>query len=226
MPIDSITATGQLILNPFVQLANSFIEILPGLIVAIILIIVGWFVALGIGKLVQYVLERAGLDKMMSGSKFSGSVGHTSLSDVFGEITKWFVFLVFLPQALITLRLGVLSDLIVRFVIWLPNLLLGAIVVIFGVALAHFVGMKIEEHTSMKGVRLLSKIVKASLVIVVTIVALDQIGVDVSLVKNLILIVVATFSVAFAIAFGIGVSKGFQKESNSIVKSIKEALEH
>jgi len=78
----------------------------------------------------------------------------------------------------------------------------------------------------MKGVRLLSKIVKASLVIVVTIVALDQIGVDVSLVKNLILIVVATFSVAFAIAFGIGVSKGFQKESNSIVKSIKEALEH
>ena len=226
MPIDSITATGQLILNPFVQLANSFIEILPGLIVAIILIIVGWFVALGIGKLVQYVLERAGLDRMMSGSKFTGSVGHTSLSDVFGEITKWFVFLVFLPQALITLRLGVLSDLIVRFVIWLPNLLLGAIVVIFGVALAHFVGMKIEEHTSMKGVRLLSKIVKASLVIVVTIVALDQIGVDVSLVKSLILIVVATFSVAFAIAFGIGVSKGFQKESNSIVKSIKEALEH
>ena len=226
MPIDSITATGQLILNPFVQLANSFIEILPGLIVAIILIIIGWFVALGIGKLVQYVLERAGLDKMMSGSKFSGSVGHTSLSDVFGEITKWFVFLVFLPQALITLRLGVLSDLIVRFVIWLPNLLLGAIVVIFGVALAHFVGMKIEEHTSMKGVRLLSKIVKAALVIVVTIVALDQIGVDVSLVKSLILIVVATFSVAFAIAFGIGVSKGFQKESNSIVKSIKEALEH
>ena len=226
MPIDSITATGQLILNPFVQLANSFIEILPGLIVAIILIIVGWFVALGIGKLVQYVLERAGLDRMMSGSKFTGSVGHTSLSDVFGEITKWFVFLVFLPQALITLRLGVLSDLIVRFVIWLPNLLLGAIVVIFGVALAHFVGMKIEEHTSMKGVRLLSKIVKAALVIVVTIVALDQIGVDVSLVKNLILIVVATFSVAFAIAFGIGVSKGFQKESNSIVKSIKEALEH
>ena len=226
MPIDSITATGQLILNPFVQLANSFIEILPGLIVAIILIIIGWFVALGIGKLVQYVLERAGLDKMMSGSKFSGSVGHTSLSDVFGEITKWFVFLVFLPQALITLRLGVLSDLIVRFVIWLPNLLVGAIVVIFGVALSHFVGMKIEEHTSMKGVRLLSKIVKASLVIIVTIVALDQIGVDVSLVKNLILIVVATFSVAFAIAFGIGVSKGFQKESNSIVKSIKEALEH
>ena len=226
MPIDSITATGQLILNPFVQLANSFIEILPGLIVAIILIIIGWFVALGIGKLVQYVLERAGLDRMMSGSKFTGSVGHTSLSDVFGEITKWFVFLVFLPQALITLRLGVLSDLIVRFVIWLPNLLVGAIVVIFGVALSHFVGMKIEEHTSMKGVRLLSKIVKASLVIVVTIVALDQIGVDVSLVKNLILIVVATFSVAFAIAFGIGVSKGFQKESNSIVKSIKEALEH
>ena len=59
MPIDSITATGQLILNPFVQLANSFIEILPGLIVAIILIIVGWFVALGIGKLFSSIPSRS-----------------------------------------------------------------------------------------------------------------------------------------------------------------------
>jgi len=226
MPIDSITATGQLVLNPFVQLANSFIEILPGLIVAIILIIVGWFVALGIGKLVQYVLEKAGLDRMMSGSKFSGSVGHTSLSNVFGEITKWFTFLVFLPQALVTLRLGVLSDLLVRFVVWLPNLLVGAILVIFGVALSHFVGIKIEEHTSMKGVKLLSKIIKTALIVVITIVALDQIGVDVSLIKNLILIVVATFAIAFAIAFGIGVSKGLQKDSNSIVKHLKDILEH
>ncbi len=226
MPIDSITATGQLVLNPFVQLANSFIEILPGLVVAIILIIIGWFVALGIGRLVQYALERAGLDKMMSGSKFSGNVGHTSLSNVFGEITKWFIFLVFLPQALITLRLGVLSDLLVRFVVWLPNLLIAAIIVIFGIALSHFVGMKIEEHTSMKGVRLLSKIVKTAMVVILTIVALDQIGVDVGLISNLILIVVATFSLAFAIAFGIGVSKGLQKESNSIVKHLKEVLEH
>ncbi|MBI2106497.1 hypothetical protein HYT57_00795 [Candidatus Woesearchaeota archaeon] len=226
MPIDSLTATGQLVLNPFVSLANSFVEILPGLIIAVLLIIVGWFVALALGKLVKYVLEKAGIDKLMAGSAFTGSVGNTMLSGVFGEITKWFVFLVFLPQVLVNLRLGVLSDLLTSFVIWLPNLLAGAIIVIFGVALAHIVGIKIEEHTSMKGVKLLSKIVKTSLVVIVTIVALDQIGIDVSLVKNLILILVGTFAVAFAIAFGIGVSKGLQKDSDHIVKHIKEILQH
>lgn len=226
MPIDSLTATGQLVLNPFVSLANSFVEILPGLIIAVLLIIVGWFVALALGKLVKYVLEKSGIDKLMAGSAFSGNVGNTMLSGLFGEITKWFVFLVFLPQVLVNLRLGVLSDLLTSFVIWLPNLLAGAIIVIFGVALAHIVGMKIEEHTSMKGVRLLSKIVKISLVVIVTIVALDQIGIDVSLVKNLILIIVGTFAVAFAIAFGIGVSKGLQKDSDNVVKHIKEILQH
>ncbi len=226
MPVDSLTATGQLVLNPFVSLANSFVEILPGLIIAVLLIIVGWFVALALGKLVKYVLEKSGIDKLMAGSAFSGNVGNTMLSGLFGEITKWFVFLVFLPQVLVNLRLGVLSDLLTSFVIWLPNLLAGAIIVIFGVALAHIVGMKIEEHTSMKGVRLLSKIVKISLVVIVTIVALDQIGIDVSLVKNLILIIVGTFAVAFAIAFGIGVSKGLQKDSDNVVKHIKEILQH
>lgn len=226
MPMDSLTATGQLVLNPFVSLANSFVNILPGLIIAVLLVIVGWFVALALGKLVTYVLEKSGLDKLMAGSAFTGSVGNTMLSGLFGEITKWFVFLVFLPQVLVNLRLGVLSDLLTSFVIWLPNLLAGAIIVIFGVALAHIVGMKIEEHTSMKGVKLLSKIVKTSLVVIVTIVALDQIGIDVSLVKNLILILVGTFAVAFAIAFGIGVSKGLQKDSDHIVKHIKEILHH
>ena len=226
MPMDSLTATGQLVLNPFVSLANSFVNILPGLIIAVLLVIVGWFVALALGKLVTYVLEKSGLDKLMAGSAFTGSVGNTMLSGLFGEITKWFVFLVFLPQVLVNLRLGVLSDLLTSFVIWLPNLLAGAIIVIFGVALAHIVGMKIEQHTSMKGVKLLSKIVKTSLVVIVTIVALDQIGIDVSLVKNLILILVGTFAVAFAIAFGIGVSKGLQKDSDHIVKHIKEILNH
>jgi len=226
MPIDSLTATGQLVLNPFVSLANSFVEILPGLIIAVLLTIVGWFVALALGKSVKYILEKAGIDKLMAGSAFTGSVGNTMLSGLFGEITKWFVFLVFLPQVLVNLRLGVLSDLLTSFVIWLPNLLAGAIIVIFGVALAHIVGMKIEEHTSMKGVKLLSKIVKISLVVIVTIVALDQIGIDVSLVKNLILIVVGTFAMAFAIAFGIGVSKGLQKDSDNVVKHLKEILQH
>ena len=226
MPIDSLTATGQLVLNPFVSLANSFVEILPGLIIAVLLTIVGWFVALALGKSVKYILEKAGIDKLMAGSAFTGSVGNTMLSGLFGEITKWFVFLVFLPQVLVNLRLGVLSDLLTSFVIWLPNLLAGAIIVIFGVALAHIVGMKIEEHTSMKGVKLLSKIVKISLVVIVTIVALDQIGIDLSLVKNLILIVVGTFAMAFAIAFGIGVSKGLQKDSDNVVKHLKEILQH
>ena len=96
MPIDSLTATGQLVLNPFVSLANSFVEILPGLIIAVLLTIVGWFVALALGKSVKYILEKAGIDKLMAGSAFTGSVGNTMLSGLFGEITKWFVFLLFL----------------------------------------------------------------------------------------------------------------------------------
>ena len=62
MALDGVTATGSLILNPLLSLWASFINVLPGIVAAIIILILGYFVALGLGHLVRIVLEKAGLN--------------------------------------------------------------------------------------------------------------------------------------------------------------------
>ena len=69
MALDSIAATGTLIVSPLLSLYNSFINVFPGIIAAIIVLIIGYFISLGLGKLVHYILDKTGLDRYMEKSK-------------------------------------------------------------------------------------------------------------------------------------------------------------
>jgi small-conductance mechanosensitive channel len=223
---DTFTATGSLILSPLATLWNSFIKILPGLIAALILIIIGYFIALGLGCLLRNILEKAGLDRHMEKTRYTKTVGHIRISSILGEVLKWYVFLIFLQSAVSLLNLGTLSGVLNEFVKWIPNAIVAGLVVIFGIATAHFVSMRIEEHTEMNGVRIFSRVVKFAIVFMVAIIALNQIGVNASILENTFLILVGALAVGIAIALGIGLGKGLQGESKGIITEIKELLKH
>src|SRR3989344_7057188 len=190
MALDAVSATGSLILNPLITLWAGFINTLPGIVAAIIILIIGYFVSLGLGHLVRVVLEKAGLNGYMEKHKMANVVGHIRASNLLGEIVKWYVLIIFLQSAVDLLNLGALSSVISGFVMWLPNAVVAAIVVIFGVGVAHYISMKIEEHTEMKGTKFLSRLLKVVIIFMVVVVALSQIGVDVSIIENTFLILV------------------------------------
>jgi hypothetical protein len=226
MAVDAVSTTGSLILDPLISLWNGFVTVLPGLIAAIIILIIGYFVALGVGHGVKVLLEKASLDSYLEKSKFSSKVGHFHLSRIFGEIIKWYVFLIFIKAGIDLLSLGGLSSILNQFVLWLPNVILAAIIVIFGVAFAHFLSMKIEEHTMTKGTKFFSKLVKIVVYYIVLVIALDQIGVDSSILENTFLILIAAIAVGIAIALGVGLGKSMQPEGREIVKDLKELMHH
>lgn len=223
---DAFTATGSLILDPLASLWNAFVTILPGIIAAIILIIIGYFIALGIGHLVKLLFEKSGLDHYLEKSKFSKAVGHFHLSRLLGEITKWYIFIIFLTAAVDLLELGTLSSLLQEFVSWLPNLIVAGIVVILGVALAHFVSMKIEEHTMTKGVKFFSKLVKIVIYFIILIIALQQIGVEVSILENTWYLLIGALAVGLAIALGIGLGGALKQEGREIIDDLKGLMKH
>lgn len=226
MAMNAVTATGSLILNPLISLWNGFINILPGIVAAIIILIIGYFVALGLGHLVKIILEKTGLDNYMAKAKMAKVVGHLRLSGVLGEITKWYVFLIFIQSAVELLNLGALSSILNEFVLWLPNVIVAAIIIIFGIALSHFIGMKIEEHTDIKGTRFLTKILKFVILFIVIVIALQQMGIDASILENTFLIIVGALAIGIAVALGIGLGGALKIESKEIVTDIKEMLKH
>ena len=226
MALDAVTATGSLIFNPLLSLWSGFISVLPGIVAAIIILIIGYFVALGLGHLVRLLLEKAGLNSYMEKHKMASVVGHIRASNLFGEVIKWYVFIIFLQSAVDLLNLGTLSSVLSNFVVWLPNVIVAAVVIIFGVGLAHYISIKIEEHTEVKGTRFLSRILKIVIIFMVIVVALSQIGVDVSIIENSFLILIGALAAGIAIALGIGLGKSLNINGKNIVKDLEELISH
>jgi len=226
MALDAVTATGSLILNPLLNLWAGFINILPGIVAAIIILIIGYFVSLGLGHLVRIILEKAGLNRYAEKHKMANVVGHIHMSHVFGEIVKWYIFIIFIQSAVDLLKLGTLSSVLNAFVLWLPNVIVAAIVIIFGIGLSHYISMKIEEHTEMKGTRFLSRVLKIVIIFMVIVVALSQIGVDVSILENTFLILIGALAIGIAIALGIGLGKSLSLNGKKIVGQLEELMNH
>ncbi|MAG47215.1 hypothetical protein CL617_01300 [archaeon] len=226
MALDSVAATGTLIVSPLVSLYNSFIQVFPGIIAAVIVLIIGYFVSMGVGKVVYHILEKAGLSRYMEQARLSRIVGGMRLSKILEEVTKWYIFIIFLQAAVDLLNLGTLSVLLNRFVLWLPNVIAAALIIIFGIALSHIIAIKIEEHTDMKGTRLLTRILKIIVIILVVLISLEQIGIKTAVIENTFLLLVGAVALGIAIALGIGLGGGLKKESQGIIQHLKDAVEH
>lgn len=222
MALEGLEATGTAIIDPLYTLWLSFKAILPGLIAAVIVLIIGYFIALIIGHGVRLLLERIGIDAKLRKSKLSKTIGHTHVPNLAGTIIKWYIFVIFLQVAVDLLSLGTLSLLLDRFVRWIPDVLAAIIVFIIGIALAHFLEMYVSEHSKMKGAALAATLLKITVLLVTTIIALRQLGIEVSLLENLIIIFVAALAIGMAIALGIALGTSLKNDGAKWLDDFKK----
>ena len=224
MATDALISTGNLFLDPLFTLWNSFVLVLPSVVLALLLVILGYFIAWVVGYVLRYILDKAGVDRYFRKSATAKRIGHTNIPSLAAEIVKWFVFLIFLQVAVDVLNLRSLSAILDSFVRWLPNLLVAVLIFIVGVALAHYVAEKIRENTRMKGMRFMAGVLKVVIMLIVTLVGLRQIGVDVRLLEQTFLLLVGALALGIALAVGIGFGLGMKKESEGLVKKWKKRL--
>ncbi len=217
-----ITQTGQDLASPLIKLWLSFVNILPGIIAAIVMLVIGYLIAYLVGYLIKLALKNAGIDRQAEKTKLFRSVGYTHISAGIGEIVKWYIFIIFLDSAADVLKLGTLSILLNQFVLWAPNLIAAVLVLILGLMLTHYIALKIEEHTEMKGAKLFGNIFKGVLSFIVVLMALRQIGIDVSLLETTFLVLIASLGLGMALAIGIGVGLGAKKEMSELFGKIKK----
>lgn len=224
MAIEALTSTGNLILDPLYALWNALVMTLPSIVVAILILVLGYAVAYLLGYIVRVILDKIGLNKHIREHALTRTVGHTNVPSLAGEIVKWFIFLIFLQVAVSILNLSTLSAWLDTFVRWLPNLFVAIIIFFAGMALAHYVDLKIREHTTMKGMNTVSAILKVVIMILVVLVGLKQIGVAVSLLENSFLVIIGAAGLGFALAVGIGLGLGLRKEAEDVVRRFKRNL--
>lgn len=222
--VNIFSETTVAILNPLQVIWAKTLEIVPNLIGAILVLIIGCFVASILGHALRVILEKTRIDRGLRKAKLTKAVGHTNVPNLLGELLKWYIIIIFLQAAVSLVNLGTISSLLDSFVRWLPQLLVAVIIMLLGLAAAHYVDLTIAEHTKLKGMRLSGRVLKWIIVILVALVALRQVGVDVGLLENTFLLIVGAFAIGIALALGIGLGLGMKKQSEGFIKNLKKNL--
>jgi hypothetical protein len=214
--------TSTSIINPLSAIWYSLVEQLPGIVAAVIVLIVGGFVAVILGHALRVVLEKLKVDHYVRKARLTKTIGHTHVPAVAGELFKWYIIILFLQQAVALLNLGTLSVLLGQFVGWLPSVIIAIVIILFGIAVANYVYYKTMEHSKQKGVKASAGILKFVILIMVLIMALKQVGVDVGILEHTFLLIIGALAIGIALALGIGMGLGLRKESEGVIKNIKK----
>lgn len=121
----------------------GFLYFLPQMITALIIFLIGWIIAIAVGRIVHEVLKRLQLDKIANMGKLKESLEKAEFgvepSEFIGKIFKWILIIVFLSLAVETVGLVEFSKFLNNIVIWLPNLLVAILIFIATIVIANFV---------------------------------------------------------------------------------------
>jgi hypothetical protein len=216
-------------MNTFSFAWQRIVEFLPNFLAAIIVFIVGWFVAVWIKKLIVKILDVLKLDRIFERSGWKEALEKAeikvSVSDFFGEIIKWILVIVFLMASVEIVGLTQFSEFLGRILAWLPNLVVAVIIFIVAVVASDILGKIIKASAKKIGtayVGLVEGIVKVSIYAFAIFAILLQLGIARELVNAIIYGVIFALSLGFGLAFGLGGKDTVAKFIEDLRKKIEE----
>lgn len=210
--------------DPLLALWDGLVRSVPGIIAAIAVLIIGYIIAWALGRLVKAVLTRLDADKwLMKKTSIKKLMGDFRLSRFLGLITKWYVFVLFLPPAAEVVQLRSLSAFLYDVAVWIPQLIAGVVIALVGLLAADYVSAKINE-TKAKAAGLVALIARVVILVFTALIVLRQINVQVQVAESSFLIVLAGIMLGVALALGISFGLGGKEDAKKWVKDLKKKL--
>ncbi|MDI6806560.1 MAG: hypothetical protein QMD14_01945 [Candidatus Aenigmarchaeota archaeon] len=179
---------------------SSFVGFLPGLVAAIVLLIVGLIIGRIISRITKEVMIRCKVDQYVLREKKP----LFRLSDVFSIIFKWSIYFLFIWAAVGTLKIPALTEIMQAIVMnFLPGLIKAVIVIVAGYLVAEYIRKQVEISKLMYS-SIVGNILFWLTIYVAVAIALPLIGIDPTLVNNMLLIIFGAFGIGVGIAIGLG----------------------
>ncbi|GBE17366.1 hypothetical protein BMS3Abin15_01210 [bacterium BMS3Abin15] len=212
----------------FVELWERFIDFLPSLIGAALVFVIGWIIAVFLGRIAERIIKAIRIDqvveKMRLGEKFKDAGVELNVSGFFGGLVKWFLILVFLMAATDILGLSQVTSFLNSIILYIPNVVVATIILSIAFLVGNLVYNIVRPSTKIAGIMsatLLAVISKWAIVIFGLLAALIQLGIAVSLVNTIFIGIVAALSIALGLSFGLG----GKEEAARVLKKIREEIE-
>jgi len=210
--------------SPFLRLGYGVLDAVPGIVAAVLILIVGYLVAYIVSKIVGGVLDRIKFDRwVLHKTNVHKFIGSFKLSSFLELITKWYVFILFLPAAANVINFGALQNFLLDVAKWIPQVIGAVVIGLLGIMAADYVAMKVVA-THAKSAALIASVAKILILIFTVIIVLDQIGLKVDIARNSFLIVLAGIMLGLALMFGIGFGFAMKDDAKKWLDKIKKSV--
>lgn len=198
-------------MESFTRLKGAMVQILavlPGLLLALVILGAGFLVARTLERLVDAGLGRTRFDQQADEWGVAEAVRRSGVggpSQVVGKLLFWFVMLVVILLASSALGVENINDIFANLLGFVPSLFAAIIVIVLGLILGEFVrALILASAGGVEGVPVLARVSKSVVVLISVFMALTQLGVAADIVTTAFTLILGAAALAVALAFGVG----------------------
>ncbi len=193
------------------ELFSSVTNYLPTLLAGIVVLLLGLVVAWIASRILIRLLVFMRLDRITARIGWTqalekGDVRH-SLFNFFGTLLGVLIFLIFLENALVIWRLTVLSQLLEKLVLLIPQLVTAALILLIGWGVAAGVTRAVQRalyQEEFERPRLAARVVRWAILVTTVTIALVELNIAVPIVTGAFLITIGALALGGVLAFGLG----------------------
>lgn len=182
---------------------------LPSIIGALLIIFIGWFIAKIMAKTIAKILHVAKFDlfaeKINATDYLEKANVSLSASQVVGKVVYWIIILLVIITASEAMGWDAVSVEVSKLIEYLPKLMVAIIFFLIGTYIATFVRDFIRgamASLSIGSGKVLSSFVFYLLFTLVALTALEQAGMDTTIITSNLLLILGTIMVSAAISYG------------------------
>ncbi|MBO1266099.1 mechanosensitive ion channel [Proteiniclasticum sp. SCR006] len=212
--IDAIT-------DPAVTMLMSITGIIPQILAAGILILIGIFIAKLVGDLVENIIDGFGLSDKVADVMDEPRATGFDLGRVVGIVVKALIILFFTVQAFDLIGLTIFQTIGGAVIAYLP-MILSALLILLGGYILGSVAKRFIVDT-LPQARFAAMIIKGVIITISALMALSHLGIGALFVETLFIAIIVASAVAFAIAFGIGGRDFARNTLQKLEKNMEES---
>jgi small-conductance mechanosensitive channel len=226
----------RVITQPLKEFFQKLVDFLPAFLSALLVFVLGLVLAWVVKAVVVRLFKLLKLDGLFARTGLSETLRKMAVKDTpakfAGRLCYWLVVVTFFIISLSMLKLPAVEQLFERFLLFLPNLFVAAVILTIGFLVGNFLGRAVLIASVNAGVKLsglLSKAVKTLVLLFALVMALEQLGIARSTVLVAFAIVFGGAVLALSLAFGLGgreiardyLEKRFKKDGGDEPDEIK-----
>lgn len=198
------------LVDSFSELGRNIGEFVPRLVVALLIVLVGHWIAKLIRNLLTKLLDKVGAGRLTQAAGLEPMLQQAGTSGVriIGQVAYFLIFLVFLQIAAEVLGIEQLTELLSDLIAYLPLVIVALLVLFVAAAIANWAAGVVRPFAESRNMGWVATAVRIGILVVGTLAALDTLrfapSVTDKIENTLLQYLPLAVLVAGVIAFGIG----------------------